>query len=443
MGTLRTTGTQLALFFGCAALVTLAACTPRGTGTTAGTGAGGEGAPAKGDESAVSLSYSWWGGDNRTKLQNAVVDEFEAQNAGITFRVQTAGDTASHVERLAVQASGRNLPDLYQMQDRFIRQFSDGDSMRPLDDLVADGTIDVSDLPPEVLAAGKWGDKQLMIGTSFSFRGLYYNEKAFTAAGVEPPNPKTTWDQLSEKVLALHQAGLAKGSYAALNLCGSDIAFYSFLGGNDIKPYNGDQLGFTAADVQSWFAYWDKLAKGGAVPPAALQVEQQGNTTEDSMFAKKMVMVDIFPANQYETTREINPDTRVTGVPAGPKGPGNYLIVSGQSISGRTEHPKEAAKFIDFFLNDVEAAKTYKADNGLPAANKTREAVAQSLKLRQFELYDEIKDDLTQQEPAPPGSAEVISALERSCDELAFGRQNVSQAAEQFVAQAKQAIDRS
>jgi hypothetical protein len=90
----------------------------------------------------------------------------------------------------------------------------------------------------------------------------------------------------------------------------------------------------------------------------------------------------------------------------------------------------------------VEAAKTYKADNGLPAANKTRAAVADTLKLRQFELYEEIKDDLAQQEPPPPGSAEVVSALERACDELNFGRQNVSQAADGFLAQANQAIDR-
>ncbi|MGW5365802.1 ABC transporter substrate-binding protein [Actinopolymorpha pittospori] len=405
------------------------ACQPRTS--TSGASAGG----------SASLAYSWWGGDSRTKLQNEVVDQFEKKHTGITFKVQTAGDTDSYVDRLAVQASGRNLPDLFQMQDRFLRQFALGDSMRPLDEFVEDGTINVADVPPEVLAAGKYDGEQLMIGTSFSFRGLYYDGKAFQAAGVEAPTPATTWDELATKVRALVASGLPPKVYATLNLCGSDIAFYSYLRGNGVQPFDGDELGFDKDSVVDWLTYWQKLQQAKALPPPALQTEQQGGTTEDSMFAKKMVLLDVAPANQYETIRAANPDAEVTGVPAGPKGPGNYFIVSGQSISARTSHAKEAAQFINFFLNDIQAAQTYKADNGVPASAKAREAVAQSLQLRQFALYDEIKDQVTQMAPPPPGSADLPAALGRSCDELAFGRMDVDRAADQFLAAAKDAIE--
>lgn len=409
------------------------ACQPR-TNTTGGSAGNAGGATSS------SLAYSWWGGDSRTKLQNAVVDQFEKQHPGVTFKVQTAGDTDAYVDRLAVQAAGRNVPDLFQMQDRFLRQFALGGSMRPLDEYVKDGTIDVSDVPAQVLAAGKYDGEQLMIGTSFSFRGLYFDAKAFEQAGVEAPDTSTTWDELGTKIRAVVKAGLPPKVYASLNLCGSDIAYYSYLRGYGIQPFDGDKLGFDKSDVVRWFTFWNGLQQAKALPPPALQTEQQGGTTEDSMFAKKMVLVDVAPANQFETLRASNPDAQVTGVPAGPKGPGNYFIVSGQSISARTDHAKPAAQFIDFFLNDIKAARTYQADNGVPASAKARDAVAKNLKLRQFALYDEIKDDVTQMSPPPPGSADIPAALTRSCDEMAFGRMGVDKAADQFLKAAGDAI---
>jgi multiple sugar transport system substrate-binding protein len=430
----RTRARILLCWVGMAVLIPLSvACQPRSntTGAAAGGGGGGD---------ASSLSYSWWGSDDRTKLQNAVVDKFEKKHPGVTFKVQTAGDTDAYVDRLAVQAAGRNVPDLFQMQDRFLRQFALGGSMQPLDSYIEDGTIDVSDVPPEVLAAGKYDGEQLMVGTSFSFRGLYYDGKAFEEAGVEAPDASTTWDELGTKIQDLVRAGLPAKVYASLNLCGSDIAFYSYIRGYDVQPFDGDSLGFGEDEVVRWFTYWQKLQQAKALPPPALQTEQQGGSTEDSMFAKKMVLVDVAPANQYETIHAANPDTEVTGVPAGPNGPGNYFIVSGQSISSRTQHAKQGAQFINFFLNDIRAAQTYQADNGVPASAEAREAVAKSMKLRQFDLYEEIKDDVTLMEPPPPGSADIPAALTRSCDEIAFGRMSVDEAADQFLKAAADAI---
>jgi multiple sugar transport system substrate-binding protein len=407
------------------ALVAMVGCTPRS----------GESSGAPG---TTNLTYSWWGGNTRTELQDGVVTLFEKKYPKISIKRTTTSSTDTYTDRLSVEMSGNNMPDMFQNQDRFLRQFAG--ATVPLDQYVKDGTIDVSDVPPEVLAAGKYDGKQLMIGTSFSFRGLYYDKKMFSDTGVEAPGLETTWDVLAQKLTQVAKAGLPTGTYASINMCGNDSAFYSYLRGQGKDVYAGDKLGFGKDTVEAWFSYWKNLQNAKTVPPPDVQQEQQGTTTEDSMLAKRKVGLDIIPANQYETIKDLNPNVDETSVPRGPAGSGNFLIVSGQSISRSAKDPKAAAEFINFFLNDVDAAKEYKADNGLPAANKPRDAVSEVVKMRQFDLYNEIKDQLQPMPPAPPGGASVIEALGRACDEVSFGRSSVSDAAARYMADADSAL---
>lgn len=404
------------------AMIAAAGCTPRSGGSSG----------------TTDLTYAWWGGNSRTQLQDGVVSLFEKKYPKISIKRTTTSSTDTYTERLSVEMSGNNMPDMFQNQDRFLRQFAG--ATVPLDQYIKDGTIDVSDVPPEVLAAGKYEGKQLMIGTSFSFRGLYYDEKVFSDAGVTPPGLHMTWDQLSQKLTQVAKSGLPAGTYASINSCGNDSAFYTYLRGKGMDVYKGDKLGFGKATVEAWFNYWKKLQNAKAVPPPAVQQEQQGTTTEDSMLAKRKVGLDVIPANQYETIKGLNPNVDETSVPSGPAGSGNFLIVSGQSISNSAKDPKAAAQFINFFLNNVAAAKEYKADNGLPAANKPRAAVGGVVKMRQFDLYDQIKGQLQPMPPAPPGGAGVIQALGRACDQVSFGRSSVSDAADQYLSDANSAL---
>lgn len=387
---------------------------------------------------ASTITYSWWGGSDRTKLQDGVVAMFEKAHPQTAIKRTTTSGTDTFVTRLAVQVSGGNLPDMFQNQDRFLRQFAG--ATRPLDSYIKDGTIDVSDVPAEVLAAGKYDGKQLMVGTSFSFRGLFYDKKMFANAGVSAPGLNTTWDQLATKLTKVAGSKLPSGTYASANLCGNDSAFYTYLRGRGDQIYSGDALGFGKPAIEAWFSYWKKLQSAKAVPPPDLQQEQQGTTTEDTMIAKKMVGLDVIPANQYTTIKGLNPNISMTSMPRGPRGSGNFLIVSGQSISSKSSDPKAAGQFINFFLNDVKAQKSYRADNGIPASNNARVAVAKMLHDPQFALYDQIKSDLGPMPPQPPGGAAVIQALGQSCDAVAFGKSDVGQAADQYLAAAKSAL---
>ena len=420
--------------------------TDAGGGAATGADTAADGDTAAGSDTAVpqgdvTLDYSWWGGDTRNRLQQEVVDLFEEQNPNITLQTQTA-DFPAHWERLAVQSAAEDQPDVFQMQTRYLAEFGTRGALAPLDPYVEDGTIDVSGIPDAVLESGRLNGELLMLGTSFSYRGIYYDAAAFEEAGVEPFTNATTWEELADTAIQLAESDLPDGVWPSLDFCEDDNSFYAYLRGHGVQPFEGQALGFEQEHLIDWFTYWQDLRQAGAVPPIALQVEQQGDAFEDTMFARANVLIDALSTNKFETMQELVPGIEVTGLPNGPEGPGDSLVVSGHSISPHTPNADAAAQFIDFFVNNIEAASIYKADNGIPSADPAADAAAEALGGgRQFELFREIEEDFKPLEPLPEGSSAVMQdALPRFCHEVAFDRLSLEEAADQFFREAQDAL---
>ena len=429
----------------------LAACSPAeeggspddgatdpGAGAATGAETGADGGEPQGD---VALTYSWWGGDERNRLQQEVVDLFEEQNPNISIETQTA-DFPAHWERLAVQAAAEDQPDAFQMQNRYIAEFGPRGALAPLDPYIEDGTIDVSGIPEGVLEAGRMDGELLMLASSFSYRGLYFDAAAFEEHGIEPFTPDTTWEEMADAATQLAEADLPDGVWPILNFCEDDVSFYAWIRGHGSQPYDGQALGFDRQLLIDWYNYWADLQDAGATPDMAFQVEQQGETPEDTMIARGNVLIDAFPANQFEVIQELIPGIEMTGLANGPEGPGDSNVVSGQSISPHTPNGEAAAQFLNFFVNDVEAASIYKADNGIPADQEARDAAAEALGGgKQFELFEQIEEDFLPMAPLPQGSAAVgEDALVRTCQEVGFGRLSPEEAADQFFREAEDAL---
>jgi multiple sugar transport system substrate-binding protein len=114
------------------------------------------------------------------------------------------------------------------------------------------------------------------------------------------------------------------------------------------------------------------------------------------------------------------------------------------SISSQTEHPEEAALFVDFLLNDVRAAEIMLTDRGLPANVDVRQQILPQLpetETQVAEFMAEIGPSLSDPPPPPPnGAGEIPDILTRLWEELLFERMTPQQAAEQFVNEANAAI---
>ncbi|MBZ0286986.1 MAG: extracellular solute-binding protein, partial [Anaerolineae bacterium] len=85
------------------------------------------------------------------------------------------------------------------------------------------------------------------------------------------------------------------------------------------------------------------------------------------------------------------------------------------SITSQAKHPDEAAAFINWFVNSVEANEVLQAERGVPISSTVREALAPSLGPAQAEMFrylEVIEGNNSPIRPADPaGHADVINNI--------------------------------
>src|SRR5690606_37899777 len=115
-----------------------------------------------GDESPPgSFRYSWWGSGERNERTQAVIDLFEKAAPDSAIETEPTGDFNAYWEKLTVQSAAGGAPCAVQMQSRYMADYSERNHLRPLDEYVANGSIDISGIPESILETGKGSDGKL------------------------------------------------------------------------------------------------------------------------------------------------------------------------------------------------------------------------------------------------------------------------------------------
>ncbi|NUR87739.1 MAG: sugar ABC transporter substrate-binding protein, partial [Nonomuraea sp.] len=113
------------------------------------------------------------------------------------------------------------------------------------------------------------------------------------------------------------------------------------------------------------------------------------------------------------------------------------------SISSRSEHPAEAALFVDFLANSQEAADILLTDRGVPANTRIRAAITPKLgetDKAAAEFLDAVKVG-TAPRVTPNGASNLEAIIKRHTEEVLFDRQTPEQAAAGFIKELQAEID--
>ncbi len=139
----------------------------------------------------------------------------------------------------------------------------------------------------------------------------------------------------------------------------------------------------------------------------------------------------------------------MTMYPQGGSGakPGQYLKPSQMwSVYARSKFGDEAARVVNFFVEDAEAAKVLKVERGVPASTAMRNLIAPDLGEldRESITYITLVSEHVGPLPAPPpnGAGEVAQVLRRINEEVGFGRVAAGAGGKQFVEEAKSIVTR-
>ncbi|MFB5188825.1 ABC transporter substrate-binding protein [Alicyclobacillus fastidiosus] len=414
----------------------------------AGCGQSGGSAGASNDSGKkVTISFTWWGDPTRNKVYDQVIAEFEKKYPNITVKAEPTS-WADYWTKLSTEMAGGNAPDVIGMHADYASDYARRGTLLNLNSYISSGVINLSDFPQTVTDSGKLNGNTYMVAQGVTTSGQIYNEALFKQMGVSAPTMNWTWDDFVKDATALKQAFVAKGEgtghWGVDDESGEmQPVFEYYLNQHGKQLFTSDgKLGFTVNDLESWFTMWANLRKQGVIPDAATAAQYTGASVEQSLFANDKVGITAIPANQlylYQT-QMTNTTVGLVREPstAGGKN-GEFVEGAYLAVPEKSPHPKEAAEFINFFVNDTGAGKTFKIEQGEPGSTKIDQIVKPLLTpTEQTEMSFISKTlSLAHADPYPPkGNDQITTDFTQAAQNIAYGKMSIQQASENFMNQA-------
>ncbi|WP_246633646.1 ABC transporter substrate-binding protein [Pseudonocardia nigra] len=248
--------TRLAAALTGAAALLLAGC---GVGGSAPQGASTSRAPelAPGQQVAITFeSYNFGQAGAWTDTFTALIDQFHAEHPNITVTAQkpqgtSANPAADAVSSVQTQAATGNAPDVAQLGFSDLGFTVHQLGAKPLDDLVGAETVAAHlggehPYAPAAAALGILDGSTYGIPFVLSTPMLYFNALLFTAAGLDPADPPSTWAEVQAAAERIRAATGREGAYVdCVTTVAKDWCLQSIIRSNGGRVLSEDRTRLT------------------------------------------------------------------------------------------------------------------------------------------------------------------------------------------------------
>nr|WP_307851276.1 ABC transporter substrate-binding protein [Nocardiopsis sp. MG754419] len=396
------------------------------------------------DDGTVQLRFSWWGSDERQSTMNEVIANFEADNPGITIAGEST-DWGSYWDRLATNTAANDSPDIAMQEERYLREYADRGALLDLQEL---DDLDLSGLDPLIAESGDLDGSTFGVASGVNAYAILADPEAFEAAGVDMPDDDNwTWDDYVEISGEITEA--TDGEYVGTqSMAYNEAGFQVFARQHGENLYNEDgSLGFSRDTLAAWFQITLDLVENEGQPSASESVEIQAGGIDQSVISNNAGAMAHFWTNQLGGVSETSGrEVQLLRYPGETEFDRTGLFLKPAmyyTVSAGSDHPEEAALFLDYMINDPAASELLLADLGLPANLEVREAILDDLPeadTRTAEFMSEIEGTIVDGNPPPPiGAGQVVEISSRVTDNLLFGDITPEEAADQFISEVESA----
>ncbi len=396
---------------------------------------------------AEALRLIFWGSQARADRTYGVTDLYaKAGGPAVQGEFLAWGD---YWPKLATQTAGGNAPDIIQMDYRYIVEYAKRNAIAPLDEFVG-GALKLTDFDKDQLDGGKVDGKLYGISLGANSVALMINTADFEKAGLELPGPNTTYGDLPAMAEAFASKGVGKKLIA--DGSGSEPMFENWLRQRGKALYTADgKLAWEAQDAVDWFTLWAELRAAGVCVSAEDQALDTG-PLETTMLTLGKAAIIPSNSNQLVAFQAINKDKiTISNFPRiATDAPGGHYRKPSMffSVGGSSTQKEEAAKLINFFVSDPEAAKVLGVERGIPCSVSVREALAPTLDAQSqvaLNFVANLGSLLGALPPSPPAKAgEIDSSLFRGISqEVGFGARTPEDAGNALFSGANDILSRA
>ncbi len=394
------------------------------------------GGGSSGGSTRTSLRFTWWGNDLRNRLTAQVIQKFQERHPAITIQAEPA-EWNGYWDKLATQFAGGGAPDVFQHDESQIAAYA---SRGTLLDLSTQPALDLSTMDAKVLDTGKVGGTQVAVPVGIAIFSVATNPDLLKAAGVEPPADTTwTWDQLAETAAKVTAAVPDSYGLSGFGTSTAELVYWARQSGEAVFP-QGDEKPLTAATVVRYYDYARQLVDAKAIPTPQVMVENTAKPIDASLFGTGKAAFHLLFHTQMQafanaTATELTL-RRLPGIEAGKPQMANKASMY-WAINARTKSAEAAATYVNFIVNDPDAAKILLIERGVPAIPTIQEQVAPLLDATGTTCLrfaqDMQAEVTTPPQVTPPSASKFSIEFTRLSQDVLFGRTAAADAAGQIV----------
>lgn len=373
------------------------------------------------------VTLVFWAMGNEGEYVQQLLPGFERENPGIRVKVQQIPWTAAH-EKLLTAFAGNSLPDVCQLGNTWIPEFSMLNALESLDPWIGQSR----DIRPENYFAGIW-ETNVVGGFLYGIpwyvdtRVLYYRKDIFGRAGY--PHPPRTWAEWYDLSVKIRQT--ARDNKYAIFLPTNEWAPFVATGlqaGSTLLRDDNRFGNFSGPEFSSAFEFLMRFYREKLAPIGITHVTNIYQGMAEGFFAMYITgpwnigeFRRRFPAHlqdQWMTAPLPGPDERTPGV----------SLAGGSSlVLFRTSEKKgEAWKLIEYLSRADQQVAFYQVTGDLPAVRKAWEDTS----LARNKYAEAFRDQLEHVVPTPkiPEWEQIAMKVQQYAESASMGLLSVHDA---------------
>lgn len=300
----------------------------------------------------VTLEFAqWWEPELPAGEFRALMDEFEAQNPGITVELLSGPYSATKDQIVAGAATG-TMSDVVGLDGAWVNDFVKQGALASLTDLMAAAEYDDSELAAQIQLDGA----SYMIPVVNFVYPVFVNLDLMEAAGVEAaPSTRAEFAAAAEALTDAENnvyGWVLPLSMEQPNGIQNDVMSWVWASGGSMLDEGQPNL-VDNEDVASTMEYIKGLYDAGFIAPGAFSMHEQDKVEE---FTNGRVGMMVDSLAHINLIRERNPELNfaITALPAVAdyEGPRGLPYASwGIGVAENSEHQEEAWKLVEFLMS--------------------------------------------------------------------------------------------
>jgi multiple sugar transport system substrate-binding protein len=377
----------------------------------------------------VTIEFAqWWEPELPAGSLRAIMDDFQAQNPGITVKLISGPYSTTHDQIVAGAATG-TLSDVVGLDGAWVNDLAKQGAIESLDSLMASTNFDAS----QVAAIIKLGGKSYMFPVVSFVYPVFINLDMFKAAGIaNPPRNRTEFLQDAKKLTkpSINQYGwVLPLSLQTPNGAQNDVMSWVWASGKSMLKDGRPDL--TNPAVVGTLKYIDSMYKQGLIAPGSFSMQEQ-DKVEQFVNGRVGMMIDSLAHINMIRSRNPNLNFTISALPAvdGYNGKrGLPYAAWGIGISANSQHKDAAWKLVEYMMSPDVNSKLASLAHAFPGNVKAKPdyVSTDAMYAKAFEIFK--SGYLANEFVGLPVAEQLMRAFDEEMQKMLDGKQSAEQAA--------------